>query len=344
MLALGRGHLLRPLSTSCHYRRKVGSCEQFVLSDKLSNKLSGNAFQVDAMFTHRQIAFQILFMDPAEGAQKITGRRPQTFDSIGMDFSHAITIVISRPFVLAVTDRAVCPLDSIVALPFIGVTLGSLPRKPMHVLSQSLAVRMLTDSQAALPTLSPNGSDNRWPVIFIRAVPTLLVSSATRRIIGVRVLFAFFPPRSETSRPFQSRRRAVGSGSTAHKPAVGCACATCARSAARVQVPQPGRLQVRPCRHRAVTTRCGAAQDCSRQKWSRCRDCRRSGTAGIGNPRAHALEYGTVAQTGLWHHSRGISVRVGGNTSSPTYHSLVRRVNQLSGRSFPNFNMHRLFT
>jgi hypothetical protein len=166
-------------------------------------------------------------MDPAEGPQKITGRRPQTFDTIGMDFSHAIPIIISRPFVLAVTDRAMCPLNSIVALPFIGVTLGCLPRKPMHMLSQSLAVRLLTDSQAALPTLSPNGSDNRWSVIVIRAVPALLVSSAPRRIIRIRVLFAFFPPHSETSRPFQSRSRAVESGSTSHKHSVGFACATC---------------------------------------------------------------------------------------------------------------------
>ena len=296
------------------------------------------------MFTHRQIAFQILFMNPAEGSQKITGCRPQTFDSIGMDFAHAITIVISRPFTLAVTDCAVGPLDSIVAWPFIGVTLGCLPGVTMHVLPQSLTVRMLTDSQATLPTLSTNGSDNRWPVIFIRPVPTLLVSSATRRIIRIRVLFAFFPPRSDTSRPFQSLCRAVASGSTVHQHSVGCACATCARSAAIVQVPQPVRWRVRPCRHLAVTTRRGAAQDCSRQKWCRCRDCRRSGTSGIGNLPGRALACETVAHSGLWHHSRGISVRVGGNTSSPTYHSLVRRANQLSGRSFPNFNMHRLFT
>jgi hypothetical protein len=189
------------------------------------------------MFTHRQIAFQILFMNTAKGPQKITCRRPQTFDSIGMNFAHAITIVISRPLVLAVTDCAVCPLDSLVALPFIGVTLGRLLGKLMHVLPQSLTVCRRTDSAAALPTLSPNGADNRWSIIVIGAVPALLVSSATRRIIGIRVLFAFFPPRSETSRPFQSPCLAVGSGSTSDTRSVGCACATCARSAAIVQVP-----------------------------------------------------------------------------------------------------------
>ena len=261
-----------------------------------------------------------------------------------MNFAHPITVLISCPFALAMTDRAVCSPDSIVALPFVGVTLGRRLGKPMHVLLQSLPVSMVTDSQATLPTLPADGPDHRWAIILRGAVPALLVGSATRRIQPIRVLFAFFPPRSETSRRSPSRSRAVGLGSTSSRHAVGCADATCARSAAIVQAPRPARWTARPCRSLAATTQLGAVQDCSRRKWFQCRGCRCSGTSGIGNPRDRTLACGTGAQTGLWHHSRGISVRVGGNTSSPTYRSLVHRVNQLSGRSFPNLNMHRLFT
>ena len=279
-------------------------------------------------------------MDTAEGAQEITGRCPQPFDSIGMNFAHPITIVISCPFTLAVTDRAVCALDSIVALPFVGVTRGRRLGITMDMLLQSLPVDMLTDSQAALPTFSADSPDHRRSIILVGAVPALLVRSPARRIQRIGVLFAFFPPRSETSRQSPSRRCAVRSGSTSDKHCVGRACATCARSAAIAQVPPRARWTARPCRCRAITTQLGAGRACSRRKWCRCRGCKRSGTSDSGNPPDHTLVYGTVARTGLWHHSRGSAIRAGENTSAPTYRSLAHRVSQLSGRSFPNVNMH----
>jgi hypothetical protein len=283
-------------------------------------------------------------MYTAEGPQKITCCRPQAFDRVGMNFSYSITVIISCPLFLAVTDRAVRSLDLIVALPFIGVTLGRLLGITMHVLLQSLAVCMPTDSQAALPTLSANGSNHRWPIIFIRAVPALLVRSATWRIQRISMLFAFFPPRSGTSRQSQSRNLAVESGSTSHKHSVGFSCATCVLIDVIVQVPWPVLSMVRPCRHHAVATQLVATKDCYQRKWYQCRDCRRSGTSGIGNLQDRALTCDTAAHTGLWHHSLGISVRLGGNTSSPMHCFLVRRANQLSGRSFANFNTHKLFT
>src|SRR2546430_7118677 len=118
-----------------------------------------------------------------------------------MHVPYAITVLIPCPFVLAVTNRPVSSLNLIVALPFIRVTSGFGFGVVMHMLVQGLAVGMLAHAQAALPTLPANRANHRWPVIFIGAVTAPLVGSTPRRIKRIAVLFAFFPPHSETSRP-----------------------------------------------------------------------------------------------------------------------------------------------
>ena len=152
------------------------------------------------MLTHRQIVLQVLFVNTTKRSQEITRRRPQPFNRIRMHFAHTIAVIISRPLVLAVTDRSVRPLDLIVALPFIGITSGLWLGVVMYMLVQGLAIRMLANAQAALPTLSANRANHWWSVIFIAAMTSSLVGSTSRRVKRIAVLFAFFPPRSETSR------------------------------------------------------------------------------------------------------------------------------------------------
>ena len=118
------------------------------------------------MFAHRQIVFQTLLVNAAKRPQKVAGRRPQSFDGVDMNLSHAISIVISRPLFLAVTNRAVCSIDAVVALPFICVTGGLLLCVSMHVLLQRLAIGMVAHSQATLPTLPANRPDDGRPIIF----------------------------------------------------------------------------------------------------------------------------------------------------------------------------------
>lgn len=272
-------------------------------------------------------------MDTAEGPQKITGRRPQPFDSVGMNFSHPITVIISCPFVLAVTDRAVCPLDLVVALPFIGVTLGRPLGIPMHVLLQSLAVRMLTDSQAALPTLSANGPNNRWPVIFIGAVPTLLVSSAPRRIQRIGVLFAFFPPRSETSPPSLCLDPATPARLTAHSRWPGVACASARHTGARARVPPLRRLPVRPCRSHALTTRSGVGPSYSLQRWSQYRGYRFAGRYGSDNQQSRACAGEPHAPVPVVLRSLGSADLGGESISPPTPDFHVHRVTRLWEKS-----------
>ena len=76
-------------------------------SDKPSDELGADAFEIDLMFAHGQIVVQILLVDSTKRAQKIACGGPQAFDGVGMDLADAIAVVIARPFFLAVTHRVV---------------------------------------------------------------------------------------------------------------------------------------------------------------------------------------------------------------------------------------------
>ena len=65
-------------------------------SDKLSDELGADAFEIDFMFAHGQVVVQILFVDATKWAQKIACRGPQAFDGIGVDFPDAIAVGIAR--------------------------------------------------------------------------------------------------------------------------------------------------------------------------------------------------------------------------------------------------------
>ncbi len=296
------------------------------------------------MFTHRQIVFQVLLVDSSKWSQKVSRCRPQPFDCVDMNFSHSISIVISRPLFLCVTNRAVSSVDFVVALPFIRVTDGFLFCVPMHMLLQSLPICMLAHSQAALPTFSANCSDHWGPIIFIRPVTTPFVSPSSRRIIRIAVFFTFFPPHSETSRRSQFPGLSTPSDSTSHKRWLGFFFSSDARTGARVPVPQIRQLRARLCKHLAITRRLVVAQGYFLQIWFLYKGCRRSGTLGIGNQQSQACGCETLAPVELLHRSQNISVLLGESISQPTQCFLAHQANLLSGRSFPKFNMHKLVT
>jgi hypothetical protein len=191
------------------------------------------------MFTHRQIIFQVLLVHPAERSQEIARRRPQPFDGIDVHLAHPVPVVVARPLALTVADGAACPLDSVITAPFIRVASGSRQRVAVHVPPQRRPVRVLADSQPTLPAAPPDGADHRGTVILVGGVAALLVRTPPRRVVRISVLFAFFPPRSETSRRSQSRRRRAARREAAHKHSAGSACASDARTGATVTTPRP---------------------------------------------------------------------------------------------------------
>src|SRR2546430_1546583 len=121
-------------------------------------------------------------MDTSKGPQKVARRGPQSFDRVDMHLTDSIAIIISGPFLLTMTDRVVGAMDLVVALPFIRITSRRRFRITMHMLLQSLAIGMLSDSQAALPAGSANRADHWWTIIFVGSVTALLVRSAAWRI------------------------------------------------------------------------------------------------------------------------------------------------------------------
>ena len=121
-----------------------------------------------------------------------------------MNLSDTIAIIITGPFFFTVTDRGVGTDDMIVALPFIGVNHDPNLSEGVDVVFQGLLVGMMHYSQAYLSTVTAYGANDRGAVIIVSAMPLLFIGPTAGRIIWVAVIVTFFPPRSETSRQFQS--------------------------------------------------------------------------------------------------------------------------------------------
>ena len=96
-----------------------------MLRDESRDKRETDAFEIDLMFTHRQIVVQIFLVKSTKGAQEITGHRPQALDGIDVDLADTIAVIIPRPFFLAVTNGVVHAFDFVVTLPFICITSGA---------------------------------------------------------------------------------------------------------------------------------------------------------------------------------------------------------------------------
>jgi hypothetical protein len=143
-------------------------------------------------------------MHTTEGTQEIAHRCPHPFCRIDVYFADAIAVVITCPFFLAVTDRCVYANDVIVASPFVGEYHCIGQGESVNMVNQGLFVSVVNHSQAHLPALAADRADNGRSVIVVGAVSRPFIGPSTRWIIRISVKFAFFPPRSETSRLFQS--------------------------------------------------------------------------------------------------------------------------------------------
>jgi hypothetical protein len=289
-----------------------------VRGNESSDKCGTDAFEIDFMFTHGQIAVQIFFVDAPKRAQEITCARPQAFNSVGMDLPDAIAIIIPCPFLLAVTYRVVIPLDAVVALPLICITGGVFLGVAVHVFLQRLSIGMLAHAQPALATFSTDGSHHGRAIILIGAVPSSLVRAAARWIAWVAVFVAFFPPRSETSHRFLSRRPATPGSLTLYIRWLGAVCATDAHIDAKARVlpltPSPVRLY----KSRGLATPHSVALDCCPQRACLYRGYRSVDSGDSGNRQSRACVAETHALLALTLHSLG-TVNLGGeNVSLPT--------------------------
>ena len=139
------------------------------------------------MFTQSDIARQIIFMHPTEGAQKIACSCPHSLGGINVHLSDTIAIIIPCPFVLTMVDGDTLALNRVVTFPFIRIRNRLGVGEACHVPLQGFAIGVLDDAQAHLSTLAPHRADNGGTIIVIGAVPFLFVRAATRRIRGIPV-------------------------------------------------------------------------------------------------------------------------------------------------------------
>jgi hypothetical protein len=137
-----------------------------------------------------------------------------------MNFPNAIAIIVARPFSLGMTYSVVDTNDMVVTLAFIRVTHRGGQGETMNVRFQNFASCVRDDPQADLVTFTPNGAHNWRAIIGKCAMSALFIRPAARRIRWIGMKFPFFPPHSETFRPFQNVHplMAFRAGLSRHSP------------------------------------------------------------------------------------------------------------------------------
>ncbi len=129
-----------------------------------------------------------------------------------MYLSDTITVIIAGPLFLAMADRCVGTNDMIVALPFIGVDRNPTLSEGVNVFFEGFLVGMMHHAQPHLPAITAYGPHDRGAVIIVSAMPPLFIGPTAWGIFRITVIVTFFPPRSETSRQFQSVHLSRGLG------------------------------------------------------------------------------------------------------------------------------------
>lgn len=142
-------------------------------------------------------------MNPTEGAQKVSQAGPKTLDSVDMNFSDTIPVIVTCPLVAAVTDGVVGSSNPFVAAPLIGIDRGESVCIAMDMREQGFLVCVFDHTQSYLSRLSSHGAHHRRAVVVIGTVTALFVGSASGWVSRVEMTLPFFPPRSGTSRRSQ---------------------------------------------------------------------------------------------------------------------------------------------
>src|SRR5580765_6329716 len=237
------------------------------------------------MFTHGQIVFEVLLVNPPKGAQEIPYCGPQALNRVGVDLPDAIAIIISGPFFGTMTDGTVPTLDPPIARPLIGVATRLPLRIAMDMRLQRDAIRMLADPQATASSLAPNRSHHRGSIVLIGAVSFAFVGVPPGWVGRVGVALSFFPPHSGTSHRSPCPHPARTLRPTSHNrwPAP-----SAVRDAPCSDIPPIPRLRWRYsplCKRHGAATPFGGLITHSQQTLSHCRGYRPGRSVYSGNQR-----------------------------------------------------------
>ena len=175
-------------------------------------------------------------------------------------------------------------VDLIVAFPFVGIDRCFGSRTAVNVRAKALPVRAAKHLQAHLPARSANGTDNWGAVVFIRSVSPGFVGSPARRIGRISMRFAFFPPRSETSRRSRSGRRAPTTPVEEGQHSPGAAGGCCGPSFGSNRALGPSERCFSPDRFPAVAAQPSQGEGAAPRRLFRCRGCRSGHTPYSARP------------------------------------------------------------
>src|SRR5258708_24120925 len=142
-----------------------------------------------------QITRQVFFVNATKEPYKVADERPHAFDSVNMNFVDAIAIIIARPFTLGVTNRVMGTVNMVIALPFIVIDLASFCCEVLNMRLQRWRVGMRAHPQPYFAALAAHGSHYQRTDIFISAMPSLLIGSASRWVRQVKIGFTFWEGR-----------------------------------------------------------------------------------------------------------------------------------------------------
>lgn len=157
----------------------------------------GDAFGVDHGLKRGDIDGQVVFVDAAEGTEVGAQRRAGTLTTVAVDFSSPVTIVITRPFAFAMTDRMMIGVDTTIIARFIGKKEGSVGRNTRaDDRFTGGAIGVFNDPVAIRFGVTAHHTDDGRPVIGIGSAPTALIGALPRRVVRIGMVGTFFPPHS----------------------------------------------------------------------------------------------------------------------------------------------------
>ena len=167
---------------------------------------------------------QILLVYSSKGSQIRSQRCPCPFTGIAMDLAEPIPISIPCPLMHAVTDRRVGWMAAPIALPLIGIkpraAHGDVVGNPGVARTP---IRVIADPEALFTRLPRHHTEDRGTIVGVGAVPFPLIGPPPRRVGGIGMGRAFFPPRSDTTHLPQRRCRSSPRSAQLRSGWPGCA-------------------------------------------------------------------------------------------------------------------------
>jgi hypothetical protein len=166
-----------------------------------SDQMGCDAFRIDDGFIRRHVKMQVSLMNAPKPTQRGSERRTSPLAGIAVNLAAPIAVLISCPFVHAMTDSSMRWMAPPVALPLVGIEPRAVSGDVFrHQCRAGMPISMVANPEALLTCVPRDDADNGWTIVGVGPMPFSLIGPPTRRIIRVRMRRAFFPPHFGTAR------------------------------------------------------------------------------------------------------------------------------------------------